>query len=1413
MATDTWEDGSGLWTDSADWSGGTPISTSNVVVSEGDPQITGAIAIASLSNSSAVSFINAGSSTISGAVSNLGFLNLDAGHGDGGSNLAIGGVLTNTGVLQFGDADGSLSKSDTVSAAGIVNTIGDIDLTGGATSADTMTFNVTGGTAGFGTAGTVSGDVAISGNAKIVFAGGGEITAIQGLSTLSLTGPDALIADAAHPYTNSALTSLSLVAGTLDLSGGAAIATTGALNNIYVIDLSSMAGGLGSSLTVGGALTNNGQINVDQSGAGSGGSSLVVEGALINYGQLSIGSELGFQSTTVTATTLNNIYGDIELSAGVTTAALTKLAVTTGPAGFGFANELLGDVTLTGDSAIVFASGQIGTIASGASLELDGATARIALIGNTAANSALMGLSQVNGFLALDSGAVLATGALTVGGTMEVDYNNVLGGFGGSRVSVGGTLTVNGTVDLGSYYLTTPDSILAQALTLNGSLNINGSEAAAERSLLYVTAGAAGFNGAGALKGDVKLTGDASVVFVSGSISSIFAGGSLSLDGTTALVADAAAQNANSALSGLDSIAGDLEIDDGAKITTTLAMSNFGDIDVDTDGDGGSYLKIGGALANIGEVNLGNSGMTAAGTVITTALNNTGSISITGGATAAGLMLLDVTTGTATFRNGPNLVGDISLSGEARIEFVSGAITAISSGNYLSLSGANAVISDSATPASNSALAGLASVGGTLALNDGAAITTTGSLTNTNSIDIDSSSYSKDAGGSRLTIGGTLTNASGATLDVGNSAMTSADVVVAQALSNQGTMTLFGETAPIRALIEVTTGTAGFGLANTLTGTVNLSGYSTIMFASGEITTIGAGDTLSLASATSYIEDGATNTNSALTGLAEIEGTLELSNGANLTTSGNLKNDQYIYVDSGEYGYGGSAGGSTLTVGAELINDQDLYIGSSSLTEAATVVVKTLNNTSGAITITGGATATARALLDVTTGTPSFGTAGVLSGDVVLSGNSGIEFASGSIATIQKGATLDLEGASAYVEDLVSNSNSALSGLTAVAGTLDLNNGAKITTTVGTAISGTVDLDSSYSDTGGGAFTVGGTLTVNSGGALDIGLGSLKAVDTVTANALVDTGSIYLDGGPSAAGNALLNIKGAAPASLAGSLSLIGHAAVDFASGGITTIASGGSLSLNGAFAYVADGATASNNALSGLATVDGDLSLLGGAKVSTTGPMAINDYNSVDVDDSYGAGGSSLTVGGLLTNGGYLNVGNYELSASDLVTLNSLTNNYEVELVGSAAANAEVAITGALINNSGFSVTADSETIAGAVSGTGTFSLTSYDNVAGALTFNNSVGSGESVSFGYAGDDTLTLNDAKAFAAAISDFSATGDTVNVGSFGTGTTQSFSGGVLTLTDGANVAHLNFGSTTSAELGVTVGTSSTVIKFV
>ena len=99
------------------------------------------------------------------------------------------------------------------------------------------------------------------------------------------------------------------------------------------------------------------------------------------------------------------------------------------------------------------------------------------------------------------------------------------------------------------------------------------------------------------------------------------------------------------------------------------------------------------------------------------------------------------------------------------------------------------------------------------------------------------------------------------------------------------------------------------------------------------------------------------------------------------------------------------------------------------------------------------------------TGSAGFGAAGVLSGNVELVGDSAIEFASGQITSLAAGSHLILDGNDAFIEDSTAlGSNSALTGLASIGAgaTLDLDNGASVSTTGALANDGTVWLDLDY---------------------------------------------------------------------------------------------------------------------------------------------------------------------------------------------------------------------------------------------------------------------------------------------------------------------------------------------------------------
>ena len=1398
MSNDTWKGSSGSWTNAAGWTSGVPTATSAVTIGSGDAHVTSAITIASLSNSATIEFVHAGSSTISGNVANAGFFNIDDQTSTGGTNLTVGGTFTNTGYMQFGFSNNSLTAKDTIKVKALVNSIGEIDLNGGTTSAKALLLDVTGGGPSFGVANQVTGTIALSGFSTIEFQSG-QFTGIASGATLSLDGTHAFLADATGLTTNSALSHLSLVAGTLDLSDGAKVSTVGAVNNINQIAISTNAGATPTTLAIGAGFINNDTTSVDVGSVG--GSVMTVNGAITNNGDFLLGSGALRKSSTVTVKGFTN-NGTLSLSSALPTAAVALLNVS-GVAGFGHAGVLQGTVALAGNSEVRFTSGQIGTIAFGGDLDLFGKTARIADAAGPNSNSALTGLKDVEGTLRLASGNVLTTGALTIGSFGEVDVDTVyeFGGTGGSLLTVNGAVSNAGNFNLGDDTLTgAANATVNSFVNTNGSLTVAGSFAALERALLNVKS-AAGFGVAGHVSGNVEVEGDASIQFASGEITTIDAGGKLGLFGPRATVADAKTPTTNSALTGLANITGELDLDDGANISTTGNLVNNGTVEIDQNEDG-STLTVKQTLTNRGEMFIGLNNRDDPSKVSAARLNNTGSLTLSGGAGATTYAILDVAAA-AGFGTAGQLTGAVNLSGRSRIQFTgTGVITTIATGGSLALDGATAVIANASSLTTNSALKGLAVNHGILNLSDGASVTTSGGLNNANSIELDASAFPKVSGGSKLTIGGVLTNGVGDTLSVGTEGNTSGDTVTAKGLANTGSITLSGNSSAAQALVTIT-GAAGFGTAGTLSGSVTEGGFASVHFASGQIVKIATGATLDLEGAHAFVSEASAAGNSALSGLKDVAGNLALNSGAKVVTTAGLSVEGNVAVDSGEFG-GGGVGSSVLNVGGALVDKGIVNIGNSFMTHAVVAFSKLLTN-NGDLSITGGASAATKAELDVA-GAAGTGAAGVLSGEITLSGFSALRFGSGLISTLQSGASLTLDGAHAVVASgKTAATNNALQGLRTLAGGLTLDDGAVVSTTGPLSVTGQLTLDDE--NTGGSKLTVGGAFT-DSSFDVTIGNSAMTKTSELVATSFVDNGQLSLEGGAATTAQALLDITGAAGlgtvGALQGSVNLNGFSAIEFGSGAITSIASGASVSLDGAHAFIEKGATNSNSALATLTSNDGSLSLQDGSVIAPTGNFTNN--SQVSLDES-GAGGSQFKVGGTLTNDGEMFIGNGENTSQSLVSAASLTNGSfdSIDLTK----DAQLTVSGSVVNNGEVDLLGDTETLKGAVTGTGQFNLESGST----LVLQGSIGAGQTVAFSGADQLRLAAN-ATSFAAMISGFGA-GDTVDLTTFGTGTTHSFasSTGVLTLKSGANTANLHFGvGSVASEFAISSSSAGTVIAF-
>ena len=544
-------------------------------------------------------------------------------------------------------------------------------------------------------------------------------------------------------------------------------------------------------------------------------------------------------------------------------------------------------------------------------------------------------------------------------------------------------------------------------------------------------------------------------------------------------------------------------------------------------------------------------------------------------------------------------------------------------------------------------------------------------------------------------------------MQIGNYYMTSPSTVnvTGTYTGTGGSLTVdSGNTAGANSLLKISGAAPG-----TATGTYvveNNLGSSTVEWGSGGITAIGDGSSnagnIVVDGAAAYMEVGATNSNSALKGLTTIasNGALQLENGASLTTSGALTvaAGGQLYVDEINTG-----GGSSLTLGGSLTNGGSVQVGNFYTSAADTLkVTGTFTNTGATLNVIGGNYSTsANSLVNVTGAAP-----GTATGNYFLTSNEGsaaVEWGSGGITAIGDGVSnagnVELIGASTYLEVGATNSNSALKGLTTIAsnGELQLANGDSATTTGALTVAGGGQLYLDASNTGGGSsLTLGGSLA--NSGTVQVGNYYTSSPDTLkVTGTYTSTGATLavIGGNYSTAANALVNVSGAAPGTITGNYELTsnqGSAAVEFGSGSITAIGNGtnaGYLVLNGATTYMEVGATNSNSALKGLTTIasDGNLELANGTSVTTTGALTVAGGGLLGVDAGSYGGGSSLSLGGSLSNSSTVQVGNYYTSLPVTLNVNGTYTGTGATLVVnggnySSGANALVNITGAAPGN-----------------------------------------------------------------------------------------------------------------------------------
>ncbi|MBS0326997.1 MAG: choice-of-anchor D domain-containing protein [Proteobacteria bacterium] len=346
------------------------------------------------------------------------------------------------------------------------------------------------------------------------------------------------------------------------------------------------------------------------------------------------------------------------------------------------------------------------------------------------------------------------------------------------------------------------------------------------------------------------------------------------------------------------------------------------------------------------------------------------------------------------------------------------------------------------------------------------------------------------SGGSTLTIGGNLTNTSTGSfgdggVSVGNAAMSNADLLTVNgSYSNTGGLTTLNGGNVGAATAQMTiTGAA----PSTLLGTYDVDankGGAALQWGSGGITQIGDGGSnagaLTLDGANAYAEIGATNSNSALTGLTTIasNGLLDLRDGASVTTSGAVTvngGSGYVMGRIKVDAYGG-AGGSTLTVNGNLTNtstgsfgDGGVSVGNAAMTSSGALIVQGgLDNVSGALLGAIGSSSNPAAQGQVIVNGGDFANSGTV--DI---GTNGIVTVNNLHAYNQTGGITTLQTGGQLVAQNVIVAGGTLQGDGTVNGTV--YNGATITGGIANGQPGTLTVNGNFNN--GGASGVGPVTT------------------------------------------------------------------------------------------------------------------------------------------------------------------------------------------------------------------------------------------------------------------------------------------------------------------------------------------------
>jgi hypothetical protein len=405
-----------------------------------------------------------------------------------------------------------------------------------------------------------------------------------------------------------------------------------------------------------------------------------------------------------------------------------------------------------------------------------------------------------------------------------------------------------------------------------------------------------------------------------------------------------------------------------------------------------------------------------------------------------------------------------------------------------------------------------------------------------------------------------------------------------------------------------------------------------------------------------------------LTGLLSNAGTFALASGASLTTIAvGLTDTGSVRVDQS------GGGGSSLTIGGALILSglgESLQIGNAGLTASSTVQATSVSNAGGIVLIGNGA---AHAELNIAGALTNTGFIGV---DGPSGGSGSSLTVGGTLTNSGAGAILDIGNPALTASSMVTATGLSNSGAISLAGNGAAQAGLNITGAPAPATwTGTANLS------GNALLQFAGTSQIGAiGSGAQISLTGPQAF--VAAAGINTTSNSALTGLSSNAGSFFLQ-SGASLTTIGVGLANTGSVRVDQSGGGGSSLTIGGALILSG----LGESLQIGNAGLTASSTVEatslsnaGTIVLVGNgaahAELNIAG--ALTNTGDVLVDGpSVGSGGSSLMVGGTLTNSGagaILDIGNPALTASSTVTATGLSNSGTINLAGNTSVHANQA-------------------------------------------------------------------------------------------------------------------------------------------